>query len=104
MPPETAESIKPIEWEEALRLVCAAARPLATERLPLAQTWDHVCAADVPSAIDVPPFDNSSMDGYAVRAADVASAPVELKVIGTAAAGAPFVGKAEADTAIEIMT
>ena len=45
-------------------------------------------AADVAAGEDVPPFANSAVDGYAVRAADVADAPVELHVVGEVAAGA----------------
>ena len=63
-----------------------------------------VLAAPVHSAEDVPPFDNSAVDGYAVRSADVSSVPVDLEVVGEIAAGAApdrAVGPGEA---IRIMT
>ena len=46
-------------------------------------------AEDVVAGEDVPPFANTAVDGYAVRAADLAAAPVELDVVGEVAAGAP---------------
>ena len=51
-----------------------------------------------------PPADVSAMDGYAVRAADVATAPVRLKVIGEVAAGRPFAGKVGPGEAARIFT
>ena len=63
-----------------------------------------VVADDVVAGENVPPFDNTAVDGYAVQARDVATTPVELKVIGELAAGqAPGIGL-EAGTAIRIMT
>ena len=57
--------------------------------LPLRAALGHVLAADVATRVDQPPFDNSAMDGYAVRAADVAEVPVELDVVATSSAGHP---------------
>lgn len=98
----------PLEWHQALDLILSHARALPPEQVALGEAWDHVCAKDIRSEIDVPPFDNSSMDGFAVRAEDVAGAssaePVELEIIGTAAAGAPFEGDLRMGTAVEIMT
>ncbi len=51
-----------------------------------------------------PPFDASAMDGYAVRAADVAAVPVSLKVMGASAAGHGFAGKAVPGEAVRIFT
>ena len=64
-----------ISLEEARRRLDAAVRPIArTERVPLEDTAGRVAAADVTSAIDVPPFARSAMDGYALIAADTAGA------------------------------
>lgn len=74
--------------DEALAIVLAAAtaaRRVATA--PLAAAAGRFAASDVRAERDLPPFEKSSMDGYAVRAADVASAPVELRALGTIAAG-----------------
>ena len=61
-------------------------------------------AADVVSGEDVPPFDNSAVDGYAVRAVDLVDAPTELAVVGETAAGAAAGRSIGAGEAIRIMT
>jgi molybdopterin molybdotransferase len=69
--------------------------------------WDAlgtVLAEDVTAPHDVPPFANSAMDGYAVRATDTAGAPVELRVIEDVAAGHVAASTVEPGTAIKIMT
>jgi molybdopterin molybdotransferase len=84
---------------EALERVLAHAAPLPAEEAPLAEAHGRVLAAPLKALRTQPPADVSAMDGYAVRAADVASAPVRLKVIGEVAAGRPFgraVGPSEA--------
>ncbi len=74
---------------EAARQILASFHPLDPERRPLREALDRVLAEDVTSPIDLPPWDNSAMDGYAVRAADVRDRKgVELRVIETVAAGA----------------
>lgn len=76
---------------DAARLILEHVRPLAPRRVPLREALDLVLAERVASPIDLPARDNSAMDGYAVRAADVARAaperPVELRVIETVPAG-----------------
>ncbi len=76
---------------DAARLILEHLRPLAPERRPLREALDLVLAEDVTSPIDVPPWDNSAMDGYAVRAADLAGTGgdrrPELRVIETVPAG-----------------
>jgi len=66
-------------------------RPLETIRRPLLEALDLVLAEDVTSPIDLPAWDNSAMDGYAVRSADVTGAsserPVALRVVETVPAG-----------------
>jgi molybdopterin molybdotransferase len=74
---------------DAARAIVEQCAPLAAERRALREALDLVLAEDVVSPIDLPPWDNSAMDGYAVRAADVAGPPpVELAVIETVPAGA----------------
>ena len=71
---------------EAARFILRQLQPLETVRRPLLDTLDAVLAEDVRSPLDLPPWDNSAMDGYAVRSADV-TGPVELEVIETVPAG-----------------
>ena len=75
---------------DALAQVLKEAQPLAAELAPLADTVGRVLAADLEALRTQPPADVSAMDGYAVRAADVANAPAKLKIIGEVAAGRPF--------------
>ncbi|MEX2157579.1 MAG: gephyrin-like molybdotransferase Glp [Gemmatimonadales bacterium] len=73
---------------EAARLIVGDLRPLAPARRPLREALDAVLAEDVTSPLDLPPWDNSAMDGYAVRSADVAAGGgAELDVIETIPAG-----------------
>ncbi len=73
---------------EAARLILEHLHPLPTERRPLREALDLVLAEDVASPMDLPPWDNSAMDGYAVRGADVAGrSRVELRVVETVPAG-----------------
>ncbi len=65
---------------------------LPAEPVPVAAADGRVAAADVYSPRDLPPFDNSAMDGYAVRSADTATVPAPLRVVGRAAAGGGFAG------------
>ncbi len=80
-----------ITVEQALETILAQIRVLGTERVAILASRGRVLAEDIVSGLDVPPLDNSSMDGYAVRASDVAGAaserPVTLKVIGDLPAG-----------------
>ena len=71
----------------AARLILEHVRPLPAERRPLREVLDQVLAEDVASPIDLPPWDNSAMDGYAARAADLTAPGVELRVIESVAAG-----------------
>jgi molybdopterin molybdotransferase len=70
--------------EEALARLLSDAVPLGTETVPLAQAGGRVLARPVIAHQTQPPFDASAMDGYAIRAADVLSVPVELKIISSA--------------------
>ncbi len=73
---------------DAARLVVESVRTLPAEDVPLTKALDRVLAADVRSPVDLPPWDNSAMDGYAVRSADVCDrCPAELEIIEQVAAG-----------------
>jgi len=69
-----------LSLDEALARLLAAAVPLAAERISTFDALGRVLAADVRSVLDVPPADNTAMDGYAVRAADVTRAGIVLPV------------------------
>jgi molybdopterin molybdotransferase len=88
--------------------ILSAITPLAATSLELPAAEGCVLAEDVTAAVALPPFDNSSMDGYAVRAADVAGAsqdsPATLRVTGEIAAGDIGVYRLAPGTAIKIMT
>lgn len=78
--------------ETALTEMLSRVTPLtAVETLPLVQCFGRILATDVVSPLDVPGFDNSAMDGYAVRLADLASGH-PLPVAGKVFAGQPFQG------------
>ena len=90
--------------DEALERILARVRVLGDERVELMDALGAVLAEDVAADQDVPPFRNSAMDGYAVRGADVATAPVRLTVIGDIAAGAVPARPVGAAEAMRIMT
>ena len=72
--------------------------------LPLEDALGRILTRDVISTVDLPPFRNSQMDGYAVRAIDVVSAPVSMPVIGEVAAAPGAPGVLRPGTAIKVMT
>jgi molybdopterin molybdotransferase len=86
---DAPEGLVPVE--EARARVLDAVAPLAPIALPLTEAWGCVAAEDIVAAVDLPSFPSSAMDGYAVRADDVAQAaadrPVSLDVVGRAAIG-----------------
>ncbi len=86
---------------EALAQVLAQAHPLETEDVPVGRAVGRVVAEQATAVTDLPPFDSSAMDGYAVRAADT---PGRLSVVGQSAAGAPAQQKLGAGEAIVIST
>jgi molybdopterin molybdotransferase len=94
--------------EEALERVLSEFHPLEPERVPILEALGRVLAEDVYADVDVPPHANSSMDGFAVRAADTAGAgrqsPVRLRVIADLPAGYVSQVDVTPGTAIRIMT
>lgn len=97
-----------ITVEEAIEQVLSRIAVLPAERVPLLEALGRVLAEDVISDIDVSPFDNSAMDGYAVRFADVASAgpdaPVTLRVVEHVPAGTAPAVRVGPGEASRIMT
>jgi molybdopterin molybdotransferase len=89
---------------DARNIVLARCDVLGAIRVPFRESLGHVLAADVVAVENVPPFANTAVDGYAVRASDVVHVPVELSVIGELPAGARPVQRVEQGTAIRIMT
>ncbi|HLO74985.1 MAG TPA: molybdopterin molybdotransferase MoeA, partial [Magnetospirillum sp.] len=92
-----------ISVEVALERVLAGCRPTTPEMVALPAALGRVLAEDVAARVAHPPLDVSAMDGYAVRAADVAT-PTQLRVIGESAAGHPFAGSVAAGEAVRIFT
>ena len=94
--------------DDYLARVLASVAPLTPTQVALADAHGCVLAEDVAAPWPLPSFDNSSMDGYAVRSADVAaaseSAPVELTVIDDVPAGSRATHEVRPGTAIRIMT
>jgi molybdopterin molybdotransferase len=103
---ELGHELQPIEDVRAEILSSIA--PLPAETCALAESYDRVLREDVAAPAPLPPFDNSAMDGYAVRSADLAAAsparPVSLRVMSVVPAGSGEVRTLEAGAAIPIMT
>jgi molybdopterin molybdotransferase len=97
-----------ITVDEALNKVLSYVEILDPERKPILDCLGQTLAEDVCSTLDIPPFDNSAMDGYALRAEDTAgadaSSPRYLRVVGELAAGAVPTQAVGPGTAIRIMT
>ncbi len=90
--------------EEALALVLEGLQPLEVEQVPVGEALGRVLAEDLAATLTQPPFDASAMDGYAVRAADIATLPATLDIVGEAAAGARFSGRVQPGQAVRIFT
>lgn len=97
-----------ITVEEARTYILKHFQPLEPERVHLLDALDRVLAEDVISDLNVPPFNNSAMDGYALRADDIGGAtrekPTTLRVIGDIAAGYVTLKKIERGESMRIMT
>ena len=93
-----------IPVEEAQERVLAEVLVLGTEQIAFTEALGRVLREDVRARVDVPQGDNTAMDGYAVRADDIAAAPVALRVIEDLPAGTVATRSVESGTAIRIMT
>ncbi len=94
--------------QEALDVLLNEFQPLGLEQVEIAMAYQRVLGENVHAEIDVPSFDNSSMDGFAVRSEDTVEAatasPVELKVVADIPAGSFPTARMEAGQAMRIMT
>lgn len=90
--------------EEHARVIAELLSPMPVEQIALARADGLVLAEDLIATIDLPPFPNSAMDGYAVRAQDVANLPVTLPVSQDIPAGRTDTAPLAAGTAARIMT
>jgi molybdopterin molybdotransferase len=100
--PRAGERMIPVE--EAQQRVLAEVALVGTENVVFTDALGRVLREDVRAKTDVPQGDNTAMDGYAVRAADIASPPVRLRVIEDLPAGTVATKRVDAGTAIRIMT
>ena len=99
-----AERISVDEHAAFVRSLLAGLGARPTERVALADALGRITASPVESPIALPPFRNSQMDGFAVRAVDVADAPVSLPIAGEVAAAAGEPAPLAPGTAVRIMT
>jgi molybdenum cofactor synthesis domain-containing protein len=93
-----------IPINQAIEIVLRNTPALGTENVPLSRALTRVLAEDIIADTDLPPFDRAQMDGYAVRAADIANAPATLPIVGESAAGAGWHHEMKAGQAVRIMT
>jgi len=110
-PGASAFPVRAPDWlsvAQAERRVLSAAAPLPVEHVPLAVSVGRALASDVRATATLPPWDNSAMDGYAVRARDIRAAsaerPAELRVSGVVRAGAATLPSVGEGCAVRIMT
>jgi molybdopterin biosynthesis enzyme len=91
---------------EALTVILEALRPVeGTERVPIQEACGRVLAEELRSDVDLPPFEKSAMDGFAVRAADFQGKPeLTLPILGESRAGEPWGRRLEPGTCVEIYT
>ncbi len=93
-----------ISVAEAIQIVRQETAVLPAEQVKLVHALGRVLAEDVVADSDLPPFDRSQMDGYAVRAEDAKEAPVRLRIVGESAAGKGWHQQLEEGQAVRIMT
>ena len=92
-----------ISVAEAIQIVIDETQPLPIEEVQLAHALHRVLAKDVIADLDMPPFDRAQMDGYAVRAEDVTTAPTCLKIVGESIAGKGWHHEMSTGQAVRIM-
>jgi molybdopterin molybdotransferase len=105
-PDRCAEPAHSLTLDAAQARIGASVAPIAgVEQIPLWQARGRVLATGLAAPMDIPPFPNSAMDGYALRHADsVGQAHAELTVIGTAFAGKPYGGRVGPGECVRIFT
>jgi molybdenum cofactor synthesis domain-containing protein len=97
-----------LSLDEARERILRDVLPLSPETVPLREALGRVMAADAAALLTLPPWDNSAMDGFAVRSSDVESAsesrPITLTVVGEVAAGHEPGARVDPGTAVRILT
>src|SRR5437762_8231704 len=88
---------------QAIEIVLQKTARLGTESVRLSDSFNRFLAEDIVADTDLPPFDRAQMDGYALRAADVASTPARLRIVGESAAGAGWHHEMKAGELVRIM-
>lgn len=99
---ETITALIPVS--AAIQIIKEQTPMLSSESVALANARGRYLAEDVIADSDLPPFDRSQMDGYAVKAADTQNAPVRLRIVGESAAGRGWHHEMKAGDAVRIMT
>src|SRR5256885_276504 len=93
-----------ISVTEGLRSIAEQIQPLKSEPVSLDDALGRILAEEIIADSDLPPFDRSQMDGYAVRAADAQNAGAHLKIVGESVAGRGWHNELHAGEAVRIMT
>ena len=93
-----------ISVAEAIRIVKEQTRALSLESVALQDALGRFLAEDIIADTDLPPFDRSQMDGYALKASDVQTVPARLRIIGESAAGRGWHREMKTGEAVRIMT
>jgi len=93
-----------ISISEAIQIVISQIAQLPAQEIAIDLSPGRILAEDIVADTDLPPFDRAQMDGYAVRAADVANVPASLRIVGESAAGAGWHHEMKAGEAVRIMT
>ena len=102
-PSATATMATMIPISDALQLIIEHTPVLGSEKISIHEAVGRVLAEDIVADMDLPPFDRSQMDGYAVQAADTVAAPVSLRIVGESAAGKGWHQQMNAGEAVRIM-
>ena len=89
---------------KAIQIVKDQTRALESERVELSQALGRYLVEDIIADTDLPPFDRSQMDGYALRAADTEAVPAKLSIVGESAAGRGWHNEMKTGEAVRIMT
>jgi len=95
---------KMIPISEAFEIIDHETQPLETISVELSRSVGCILGQDIIADSDLPPFDRSQMDGFAVRSKDVETAPVDLVIVGESAAGRGWEGELKQGEAVRIMT
>jgi len=93
-----------IDISKAIQIIARETGSRGTEKVAVSQSVGRVLGEDIIADSDLPPFDRSQMDGFAVIAADTKNAPVTLKIVGESAAGRGWHKTTKRGEAVRIMT